>query len=155
MFISPVCACYLGAERELFITVDNEMELFIDGVPNTINKDPSAKDWTVTKRVKLPAGSRVIAVKATNRGLQAGLLASVTDDALLSDKSWKVSTVEANEWASPDTDDSKWEPATELGQHGMEPWKTRSIISRNAKWIWSKDTRATVVYFRYRISEYL
>jgi len=143
-------------DRELLITVDNEMELYIDGVPNPINDDPSAKDWKVTKRVNVPAGSRVIAVKATDKGLWAGLLASVTDDSLLSDGTWKVSTVESDGWTTPEFDDSNWEPATVLGQHGMEPWKTRNLISSNAKWIWTatsyyKDMGSHVVYFRYRI----
>jgi len=132
------------------------MELYIDGVPNPINDDPSAKDWTVTKRVNVPAGSRVIAIKATDKGLSAGLLASMADESLLSDGTWKVSTVESDDWTKPEFDDSKWEQATELGQHGMEPWKTRNLISSKAKWIWTstsyyKDMGSHVVYFRYRI----
>jgi hypothetical protein len=135
------------------------MELFIDGVPNPVNDDPTAKDWTVTKRVKLPAASRVIAVKATDRGLWAGLLASVTGDTLLSDASWKVSTVAPVGWTSPDFDDSQWEQATELGRHGMDPWKPRNQISTNAKWIWTKttyysDTNAHIVYFRVTLGKF-
>jgi len=144
-------------DKELFITVDNEMELFIDGERHKISDDPSAKDWMQTKKVTLPAKARVIAVKATDRGLQAGLLASVTGDSLLSDKTWKVSTTEVDGWTSPDFDDSQWQPVTEIGPHGMNPWKTRSMISPKATWIWSATTyyadyNAHVVYFRYRIS---
>ena len=145
------------ADKELSITVDNEMELYIDGVPNPINSDPSAKDWTVTKRILMPVRSRVIAVKATDKGLWAGLLASASDDSLLSDGTWKVSTVASDGWTKPEFDDSNWEQATELGQHGMEPWKARDLISSKAKWIWAKkshyeDMGDHVVYFRYHIT---
>ena len=66
-------------------------------------------------------------------------------------------TVEINGWTSPDFDDSQWQPVKEIGKHGMDPWKTLSMISPKAMWIWStttyyEDTNAHVVYFRYRIS---
>jgi hypothetical protein len=150
----------LDDDHELSITVDNQMELYIDGEPNPINQDPSAKDWRVVKTVKLPRGSRVIAVKATDVGLWAGLLASVTGEKLLSDRSWKVSTVESADWMKPEFDDSQWETATELGPNGMNPWKAKEKISNNAKWIWTttsyyKDMNAHVVYFRVRLGSYI
>ena len=88
----------------------------------------------------------------------AGLLASVTGDRLLTDGTWKVSTVEAADWTKPEFNDNDWEQATVVGQHGMDPWKTRNLISTKAQWIWTKttyyqDMNAHVVYFRYRIGK--
>jgi hypothetical protein len=130
------------------------MELYIDGVANPINSDPSATDWSRTKRAFLPFASRVIAVKATDTGVKAGLLASATNDSLLSDGTWKVSTVAYDGWMMPDFDDSNWEQATEIGPNGMNPWKMRNPISPKAKWIWTQKsiysaTSDHVVYFRY------
>jgi len=150
----------LDVDRQLFITADNEVLLYIDGVESEINRLGTAKDWTQTKVAKLPRGSRVIAVKVTDSGVAAGLLASATEDYLVTDENWLCSDVEVAGWNQPNFDDSKWVKATNEGTHGVAPWGTRPQISKNAKWIWNKDTKADtasnikrVLFFRIRLGK--
>ena len=151
------CWNVADVDRQLFITADNELQVYIDGVDSEINTLSTTTDWQQTKVAKLPRRSRVIAVKVTDRGVAAGLLASVTGDYLLTDENWVVSDTLVDGWNKPEFDDSKWTKATTEGNHGVQPWGTRPQISSNAKWIWNKDTTkqatttTTTLYFRIRL----
>jgi len=148
---------FVDVDRQLFITADNTLQLYIDGVDSEINTLSTSADWTQTKVAKLPRRSRVIAVKVTDTGVAAGLLASATGDYLLTDENWLVSDTLVDGWNKPNFDDSKWTKATPQGNHGVQPWGTRPQISSNAKWIWNKDTTkqstsgTTTLYFRIRL----
>ena len=77
-------------------------------------------------------GKNLIAVSATNggsgnnpAGLWLGIRFEFADGStmdLISDKSWKVSSEDADGWNKPDFDDTKWRPASELGGADMAPW---------------------------------
>ena len=59
----------------------------------------------------------MIAVKVVNDGsVDVGLLATIDDDEIVTDSSWKCSAVLHENWASVHYDDSAWPAATELGQ---------------------------------------
>ena len=110
----------------------------------------------------LPLGTRVIAVKATNVGGPAGLVASVTGDSLVTDESWLCSDTLSNGWSNPYFDDSKWNKAVSQGVNdaAIRPWGgwgKRPLISDKAKWIWNRDTNGNpasgteVLYFRVHV----
>lgn len=67
----------------LKITVDNVMELYIDGRPITVAQ---SHNWSAVKSVPLPSNTRVIAVKGTDYGVVAGILASTTDNLMISNQ---------------------------------------------------------------------
>jgi hypothetical protein len=67
----------------LYITAQDQVEIYFDGQPQDINKDAISKNWQSVKIVKIPRGTRVLSVKATNLGKNPGLLASITGDRLV------------------------------------------------------------------------
>jgi hypothetical protein len=152
VFVSFHC---LASGLDLNIAVDNELELYFDGVSNAINKDASAKDYASVKTVPVPANARVLAVHGTDTGGGAGLWASVTGDALLSDASWKMSEVLRNGWEQPNYDDSSWDNAID---HGGLNDRYKPLISANARRIWGKVADnlpygvRTDVYFRVHLN---
>ena len=68
----------------------------------------------------------------------AGFLASVDDDSLVSDETWKCSAVYTENWMLPSFDDSKWSNAAISGTNTVsDVHKVLSDISEKAKWIWT------------------
>jgi hypothetical protein len=138
----------------LRITVDNVLlALFIDGVRVRQSKLRNAARWTTADVIRIPATTRVIAVSARDRGVVAGILAEVSGDGLVTDKSWKCTTRAYSNWMKPNYDDTRW-PAAIQGRR----WKI-SAISSKAKWIWTAkylspriDPR---VYCRGHLSAYI
>lgn len=137
-------------ELYLYITVQDEVEIFFDNKPQDINKQDVSKDYRSVKVVKIPRNTKVLGVKATNRGTNPGLIASITGDKLVSDNTWKFTTsVDSENWASPSYDDTKWKNARIKAVHGGAPWNiTFNQISRKANWIWAETDTYRVVYFR-------
>jgi len=132
---------------DLTITVDNVLEeLYIDGgrIPNA--DLPNRQNWQAVDVVRIPTTTQVIAVSASDSGVVAGILASVTGDRLLSNASWKCvnpgnnmfTNTPVREWFSPNYDDTMWPAASVIlpnpnpRYHGLI-----AAISRNAKWIWT------------------
>ena len=96
LIIAPVSLC---------ITVDNVIaSLYFNGVPQTI--PANGNDLTQTKCFPLPAGAVQIAVACTDSGVQAGLLAWVTGDILLTDGSWTCTKTMYPNWMSTNYSDS-------------------------------------------------
>jgi hypothetical protein len=96
----------------LYITAQDQVEIYFDNQPQDINKDDIAKKWQSVKVVKIPRGTRVLSVKATNLGKNPGLLASITGDRLLSDSNWKVlGSTPSNDWTSVSYNDNQWKNA--------------------------------------------
>ena len=59
---------------------------------------------------------QVIGVKVVNdESVDVGLLASIDDDEIVTDSSWKCSAVFYENWASVQFDDSTWEAAVDKG----------------------------------------
>ena len=60
---------------------------------------------------------QVIGVKVVNdESVVVGLLATIDDDEIVTDSSWKCTAEFHENWASVHYDDSAWAAATELGQ---------------------------------------
>jgi len=78
-----------------------------------------------------------------------------TSQQLVSDSSWRVSTVATSGWQSTGFDDSGWTQATEFGNYGVVPWQQRVEgipTGTQAMWIWSDDNQSdNRVYLRYQV----
>lgn len=148
-----------GPQATLRITVDNVLEaLVVNGV--TVEVDPeTASDWTRTSNVSFPLqpGRNVIAVKATDGGVIAGLLAElkVEQSTLVSDEAWRVHHDAPEGWSDPAFDDSTWKAATPYGDHPGGVWGTRvaGMDGSDATWIWNEVNTLNgevepTVYFR-------
>jgi len=116
----------------LFATCDNEMEVFLDGVKYT---DAAMKDYQKTSKVSIPRNTHVIAIYGKDWGGAEGIIASTTTG-IVTDGSWKCSSVKEDNWIMPDFDDSAWNNAdTSRGVNTNKGyWQD---ISKNALWIWS------------------
>ena len=115
-------------------------------------KAANDSDWKTTSTYHLPAGYQLLAVEAFDSGAPAGILASL-DDGTVTDSSWKCSSVHEANWESVEfTESSNFKNATEIGQHGMEPWGTMPRIAANATWIWTA-ANDTLIYCRKTIGE--
>ena len=123
--------------RTLSITVDNSMELYIEGVK--INCLPNHNNWQLADAVTLPCAARVIAVKGVDYGVIAGILASTDDGSLLTDSSWKCTNQHFSGWETVEFDDSQWPAAHQVAIHETLPWKIVPGIRTNAYWIWTRN----------------
>jgi hypothetical protein len=145
----------IAAEGDLYlyITAQDEVQIYFDNQPVDINNNDISKKWQTVKIVKIPRGTRVLGVKATNYGTNPGLLASITGDRILSDGSWKFTTSAAsNDWATVSFNDAQWKNARVKAVHGGAPWNvTFQNISKRANWIWADTDAYRVVYFRVQL----
>ena len=117
------------------ITVDNTYELYFDGVQQL--NTPNQADWVTTDTVSLPVGTSLIAIVGHNeQDSDGGIIASTSDDSVLTNSRWKCSYNYTSSWAAVDFDDSSWQGASEIAQNGDKPWGIIKEISLNARWIW-------------------
>jgi len=120
----------------LFATCDNVMEVFLDGVKYT---DAAMKDWTKTSEVSIPPHTEVIAIYGKDLGGPRGIVASTTTG-IVTDGSWKCSSVKEDNWMMSDFDDSDWKSADTSRGTNVAPkefkYGLRPNIAKNAYWIW-------------------
>ena len=123
------------------------MELYLDGVASEINNASGWNRWQIVKSADFPPGTKLIAVKVVNVFGWAGLLASASDNSVVTNESWLVSDTFVAGWNQPEFYDGKWGKAFEQGANDdHSPWKrwrsgeTLTRISSSAKWIWNENT---------------
>merc|ERR1711962_1584226 len=125
-----------GAES-LFTTCDNEMEVFLDGVKYM---DAEMKEWKNTSKVSIPPHTDVIAIYGKNTGGPEGIIAS-TSTGIVTDGSWKCSSVKEDNWMMPNFDDSAWNNADISRGTNIAPNMHKETfwpnITNDAYWIWA------------------
>jgi hypothetical protein len=103
----------------------------------------------------LRAGSNVVAVRGTDAGGVAALLAEVRlgSERMGTNGTWRVSRTAPAGWEAVSFDDASWAAADDYGAYGVAPWYTRvngMPADTPARWIWSSDNDAhNTVYFRF------
>ena len=113
----------------IHITADNAFELFINGQRvGAGNNWMQPQTFDVT-RLLHPAGTNLVAVRATNTGYEADLIAGLRVEFvdgppanLATDSDWRCTTQAVTNWAAPELDDSRWSEARVLGDLGVPPW---------------------------------
>jgi len=130
----------------LFTTCDDVMELFLDGVNYT---DAAMKDVRQTSEVSFPLDTGVIAISCKDTGGWEGILASTTTG-IVTDGSWKCSSVKEDNWMMSDFDDSAWKNADTSRGTNVAHGHPRPKIANNAYWIWATGypTKTTEAYCR-------
>ena len=101
----------------------------------------TAGDWRDAHTVDLDDAC-VLAIKATDIGSFAGILAS-TSTGVVTDDTWKCSAEEESGWHLPDFDDAAWAQARVTWANGGSSSRFPGIIS-HADWIWVDS--ASIVY---------
>jgi PKD repeat protein len=141
-----------AATGQVLITCDNGYTLYFNGV-----QVGTGNNWNSlqTYGVNLQSGKNVVAVKCTDAGGVAALLAEVrygTTRAGTS-ASWKVSLTGPAGWETVAFDDSGWTSAKDYGTYGVAPWYTNVSgcpSDTPARWIWSSNNDAdNEVYVRF------
>jgi len=125
----------------VLITADNGYQLHVNG---SVVGDDSGFDtvhWQSVEKYDirhlLTAGDNVIAVRGTNLGGPAGLIAAVRVDVkgaaattFHTDSAWRIATGPQTGWSHKEFDAATWTPAVELGPFGMLPWQRVQIGGR-------------------------
>lgn len=115
------------------------MEMFADG--NNLGKDNSC--WRTVTSFDVPGDSRVISVKGSDMGGFFGILGSA-NNGLITNETWKCSSVLYPGWNSPDFDDTHWPFEIVIASHIDQPWG----LINGIKWIWPADSDNATVYCR-------
>ena len=104
-------------------------------------------NWPDAHTVSLDAAC-VLAVQGVDQGGgYAGILAS-TSTGVVSDATWKCSSVWHSGWHLADFDDAAWAQARLFGANGVGPWGYIGGINSQAKWIWAQGPLGGTVYCR-------
>jgi hypothetical protein len=144
-------SAFSAGAAALSVACDDSYELYFNG-----SLIGTGSQWETAERyvIDLVSGTNTVAVKGTDAGGSAALLAEVVRISAVAgtDASWKVSLSGPDGWQEPDFDDSGWADATEYGAYGVAPWNTDVdglSCDTPAKWIWSSDSSGDdTVYFR-------
>jgi hypothetical protein len=123
------------------VTCDNGYDFYFNGIYRG-----SGSNWSQAQTYSLPVqtGRNILAIKCTDAGSIAGLLAEIKVNGLRlgSGATWKVSRTAPANWADASFNDSSWTNATEWGAYGDWPWYTNVIgmpTDTPARWIWSSN----------------
>lgn len=135
---------------ELRVSVDNVGVTYVNGLQLGTNEPwMSPAQYEVSQH--LQAGENVIAVKATNQGGAAGLLASLVIDGKVeygSSRTWKVTAENViagtSDWTIAAYDDSDWSDASDLGPLGMAPWNFSRLLDQAVPVDPARPTRLTL-----------
>ena len=123
-------------------TCDNKMEMFADG--QSLGTD---SNWENPTTYHVPGHTRVMSVAGEDYGGgHLGILGS-TSNGLVTNETWKCSSVLYSGWTSPAFDDQNWPLAKVIANHGDSPWNTIKGIAMTAKWIW-ENTNSNTAYCR-------
>jgi hypothetical protein len=144
-----------GSNLVAIVTADNGFDFYFNGIYRG-----SGADWSQaqTYNLQMQTGQNVVAIRCTDAGWIAGLLAElqVSGQRIGSSASWKVSLTAPANWADVNFNDSGWANATEYGPYGLWPWGTSVSgmpLDTPAKWIWSSNNDAhDLVYVRITLS---
>lgn len=112
----------------LWIAADNAYEVFVNGTSVGTGDAWEKPDvYDVSDAVR--TGVNTLAVKATNTGGPAGLLAALhvlpprgEGAVFFSDGTWKTSDAEQEDWMLPEFDDAAWGEALSMGPPPHEAW---------------------------------
>ena len=117
------------------------MEIFADG--QSLGTDSA---WRKPTTYRVPGNTRVLSVAGKDLGGNFGILGSMSNG-LVTDESWKCSSLLSSGWNSPDFDDQDWPFAKVIANHGDPSLGTIHGIAETAKWIW-EDTNSNTAYCR-------
>ena len=115
------------------------MEIFADG--QSLGTD---SNWRNPTTYLVPGNTRVLSVAGKELGQKNSAILGSTSNGLVTNETWKCSSVLSPGWNSPDFDDRDWPFAQVIANHGDLPWRKIRGIVETAKWIWAKNYKHTV-----------
>ena len=121
----------------------DDADIYVDGVFLKRIRDPST-----TSTATLPDNTRLLAVRAENRGEANGFIIKLSNG-FVTDTHWRCRSTYKDNWYKLSYNDDDWQPAITLtwppsfSAHGLDP----------AEVIWT-EINTSVVFCRGRPSEY-
>lgn len=95
---------------------------------------------------------QIIAVRGrSNLGSVAGIIASSTDDSIVTDSTWKCTNVEEDGWMDIDYNDAAWPTAVPVEEKDLKMYDRDKKFGSRAKHIWTAkktDSYDQTVYCR-------
>jgi hypothetical protein len=144
------------ANSRLAIVVDNSYKAWLNGA--LLNENPSSfANPTDFFDLNLQPGSHVLAIEGIDAGGPAAVIAALTrgSSSLITSRSWKISTEEAEGWQGIDFNDSSWEYAREYDSGTWDIALNRdNFLVPTAKWIWNDnlyDTEKAYLRIKFEI----
>ena len=136
---------YVLAIGTLSFAADDHVLLYIDGVSRgwTYDAYPSTHTEPVTSACS-------ITFQLFNYVTGAGGFMASTSSGLMTDSSWKCSSVTEPGWTLCEFDDAHWSNAVVVGSNHNPPWYSFNGIHSSAKWI-SLSVDAGTAYCRKRL----
>lgn len=131
----------------LRITADDEYTVWVNGAQVFRSSTQWMTPQTIAVALKPSAREQnVIAIEARNlqsaNGIDRGLVADLTvttaagEQHIVTDGTWRATGQGPARWTSGGYDDQLWPCATELGDHGMQPYGP-VLGASQARWIWT------------------
>ena len=127
-------------EITIFMTCDNEFDLYINGV-----KIGKGNTWTTTYKftTTIKQGD-VIAIDGVDKGGPAAFI-GIFGNKITKANDWRCSTKEISGWTKNNFDDSSWTRAINYGKNtDNNIWRSvgkgsRPNIPADAEWLWTSD----------------
>ena len=131
------------------VTADNEFVMFVNG--QSVYSDDAVDGWRSGEvfdiAQHLQNGNNVLALRAVNGGTAAnpaGWIGNITINLqsssldLSTDAQWLTSNSVQTNWETEGFDDSSWANSLEMGQMGIGPWGSVSVVSSSGLPIFRK-----------------
>jgi hypothetical protein len=121
------------------LTGYDALQVYYDGFRVTL---PNLGNGDFTDTAEVPPYTRLFAVRGLILNNCGGILASMTDDYMITGSDWKCTAQSYQGWFSLGFDDTEWPIAFPIGGNGVIPvcpnLRQFPDISANAKWIWTQ-----------------
>ena len=128
------------------VTIDDPCVLAIEGEHHTKARACSTCDPILCRPLICDRRTSTFSFKGTDANGDEGILAS-TSTGIVTDTSWKCTTILEDDWTSCFFDDSHWRCARKAEGPPGRP----SDIAKSAAWIWAEGSHGGTVYCRKRI----
>ena len=138
-----ICVCIFSSALAIYVAAAASNVIYMYGADG--NFALTGGNSQQARTATFPANTCLLTAHSLSSGWPEGILIE-TSTGVVTDASWKCSTVHQHNWALSSFDDSSWSNAIITGTH--EDWE-RAIpgISVQAKWIWADVT--SIVGFTY------
>jgi hypothetical protein len=142
--------------KSLCIRTITEGSVYIDGERYNDLPDSSVQ-ITAGFRITITDVFQVIAIEASsNLGNAAGIIAATSDGKIVTDISWKCTSVEVTGWKEIDYNDAAWPAAVPVDDSDVQMYEKDEKCSTKAKYIWTAKKSGSYdqkVYCRAYIGE--
>ena len=134
-----ICVSIFSSALAIYVAAAASNVIYMYGADG--NFALTAGNSQQARTATFPANTCLLTAHSLSSGWPEGILVE-TSTGVVTDASWKCSTVHHHNWALSSFDDSSWSNARVVATNGDGTFRTVSGISTRAKWIWADVTSA-------------